>query len=309
MTDCGRADCPLARPAPALPEDGLAVHVCPACGARRSPDAAITQRAVAPDAEAQTPGAMRLLFRLREAWLRCTLPELTNMGARILDCGAGDGQWLEWLAQRGWQELVAMETNPDRLARARARGLAAFPSLVEAAATQEGGRFDIIFLWHVLEHVDRPAALVGELLDLLAPGGVLVVSQPNRRSLQTRLFGRRSAFVSYGHHLWFFDHASFAKLADSFPGVSIAALPDWNIEYEAFGWLDTLVSAALGEDNLLHATLKKGRVQGLRKWAALALALLALPLAALLVPIALTIPKMGSTLTYCLRPKPPGPTP
>ena len=66
------------------------------------------------------------------------------------------------------QETPPLEMHPDD---ARARGLAAFPSLVEAAATQEGGRFDIIFLWHVLEHVDEDRA-IPELYRILRPGGL-----------------------------------------------------------------------------------------------------------------------------------------
>jgi 2-polyprenyl-3-methyl-5-hydroxy-6-metoxy-1,4-benzoquinol methylase len=298
---CGQADCRLDTRERVL-QGGLIFHACPACKALRSPDDAIERREVEPDATAKTPLSMRLLFRLRALWLGLAVPEFKNKQARILDCGCGDGQWLEWLKDQGYAQTMGMETNPNRLARVHERGVQGYLSVPEAVAATPDGQFDVIYLWHVLEHVDHPVAVLSELTKLLSPQGVLVVSLPNHKSLQTRLFDRRSAFVSYGHHVWFLDHGYFTWLKSVLPGFRIEPVLDLNLEYEAFGWVDTLVSAALAQDNILHATLKKGVVSGPLKKKVLALAALSLPLAGLLSLVSLALPRLGSTLTYCFRP-------
>lgn len=298
---CGIEGCALTGESPLVMDGGVAYHRCPRCAALRSPDSAILRREVEPDATATTPLSMRVLFFLRTLWLRLCVPAFSARSARVLDCGCGDGQWLEWMRDQGFSTLVGMETNPDRRRRVHERGLTGHASLTEAAAAVPGGQFDLIFLWHVLEHVDQPVTVLRDLVDLLAPGGALVVSLPNHGSLQTRLFGSRSAFVSYGHHVWFIDHGYFGWLRGQMPDISIQPVTDLNLEYEVFGWLDTLVSKIFGHDNLLHGALKKGSVTGSARLKALALAGLLLPLAGLASLISLAIPRAGSTMTYLFR--------
>lgn len=53
--------------------------------------------------------------------------------------------------------------------------------------------FDIIILWHVLEHMDNPDAVISRVYDLLAPNGILILAVPNFSSIEAKAF----------KHFWF----------------------------------------------------------------------------------------------------------
>ncbi len=242
---------------------------------------------------------MRALMAYRLLWLRATVPVLGRRGSRILDVGCGDGQWLEFLTAAGYEASIGMEVNPRRLVQARQRGLAVFPSLAEATA---GGRFDVIFLWQVAEHVSDPVTLIANLMESLAPEGVLVISVPNQESCQNRLFGRRSSLIDYGRHVWYWGSRYFVdELPRLAPGARVRRLPEWNYEYEIYSWIDTLVSLCVGRHHFVHTRLKKGEGTLAGKVAASVLSAAMLPVAVVLSVMTLSINRLSSTQTFELR--------
>ncbi len=52
------------------------------------------------------------------------------------------------------------------------------------------GQYDVIALWHVIEHLEEPWHVLGTLVDHLLPNGIIVISTPNPDSLQFKLFGQ-----------------------------------------------------------------------------------------------------------------------
>ena len=295
---CGVAACPLSTDARAVMDAGLPFWQCPRCGSLRIPDGEITAPEVEPDAPGETPLVMRLLMRYRLVWLRATVPALRSPGGRVLDVGAGDGQWQEFLIKAGYRQTVGVEVNPRRLAHARMRGLTVHPSLEDATGT--GGRFDVIFLWQVVEHVPQSLALIEELLGALAPGGVLIVSVPNQDSTQIRWFGVRSSLIDYGRHIWYWRPDFFLRMPELIPGTLARRLPEWNYEYEIYSWADTLVSLLVRRHHFVHTRLKKGEGSQAEKAAAAVLSVLMLPLAVLLSIGTQVRSSRSSTLTYCL---------
>jgi len=106
-------------------------------------------------------------------------------GARVLDVGCGGGLLAESLARAGGQ-VTAIDLAPGMIevARLHARegGLPIDYRLVSAEdlARSEPGGFTVITCMEMLEHVPEPAAMLGTLAALLAPGGSLFVSTLNR---------------------------------------------------------------------------------------------------------------------------------
>lgn len=106
-------------------------------------------------------------------------------GARVLDIGAGPGRLVEALASAGCD----------------ARGIE--PSRRSVAIAHQAGRsvlrrdlfdhsdvdLDAAVLWHVLEHLDDPAAALATVRAWLRPGGLLLVGVPNLASLQAEIAG------------------------------------------------------------------------------------------------------------------------
>jgi len=125
----------------------------------------------------------------------------------VLDVGCGAGLLAEPLARLG-ASVTAIDAAGESVSVARdhasRRGLAIDYRVggVEAAA---GERFDLVTSMEVVEHVADPAAFVRGLADAVAPGGLLVMSTPNRTWL-TRLAlvegAERTGVIPRGTHDW-----------------------------------------------------------------------------------------------------------
>jgi SAM-dependent methyltransferase len=81
-------------------------------------------------------------------------------------------------------------------------GAAAFPS----------EHFDLVVLWHVLEHLPEPLVTLAEVRRVLRPAGVAVIGVPNAASLQARLFGRYWAAYDAPWHLTHFTPETLDRL-------------------------------------------------------------------------------------------------
>jgi 2-polyprenyl-3-methyl-5-hydroxy-6-metoxy-1,4-benzoquinol methylase len=122
----------------------------------------------------------------RRLWRR-RLAALDRHGARgtLLDVGCGDGLFLETAQQRGWRG-DGIEFSPEgaRRAAARLRRPIAVGDL--AARSLLPGPYDIVTLWHVLEHLPEPRPMLEAARRRLRPGGTLVVAVPNTDNLPMR---------------------------------------------------------------------------------------------------------------------------
>ena len=109
---------------------------------------------------------------------------------RLLEVGCGYGLLLDEARQRGYEvEGVELSIEAARYARQRL-GLRVLETVVEDAEL-ETGRFDAVVIVDVLEHVDDPLAMLACLVDLIAPGGAMLIVTPDPSSLVARVAGRR----------------------------------------------------------------------------------------------------------------------
>jgi len=107
-------------------------------------------------------------------------------------------------------EVEGME--PDATAKANAlkkHGL----NLHEPNELMEWNRggFDVITLWHVLEHVHSLSKTLGRLKELLNPGGKLVIALPNAASFDCRHYGKDWAAWDVPRHLYHFTPSTFSE--------------------------------------------------------------------------------------------------
>jgi len=141
----------------------------------------------------------------------------------LLDVGCGAGQFLDFARRRGWTKLSGVELSLQAASRAReVPGAAIYMGdLLELALPSES--FAGITMWDVIEHLPDPRAMIREARRLLRPGGVLVISVPNRHGLAMRIFRRHSIVVSPPEHLTYFSRAAIRKLLES-EGFAIEAI-------------------------------------------------------------------------------------
>jgi len=130
---------------------------------------------------------------------------------RLLDVGCASGAFLCAAADAGWQ-VVGVEPAEVLCERASAalgdRGQVICAPLGEAASRLAG--FDVVTLWDVLEHVDRPVDFLRTCVELLKPGGHLLINVPDLDSLPARVMGARWPLL-LPEHLNYFNRESLRR--------------------------------------------------------------------------------------------------
>ena len=135
---------------------------------------------------------------------------------RLIDIGCGPGFFLQTACARGWQG-EGLEPSKQASEHARSLGLRVAQGFFSAERARELGRFDVVHMNNVLEHVPNPVALLTAAHDLLDPGGVLVVGVPNDFSplqIAAAAQGLPRWWVAPPHHLNYFDFSSLAAVLE-----------------------------------------------------------------------------------------------
>ncbi|MGG7035879.1 MAG: class I SAM-dependent methyltransferase [Flavobacterium sp.] len=126
---------------------------------------------------------------------------------KLLDIGAGTGDFLSVCKQNGWQ-TVGFEPNNKPKSIAEGKGI----SFTENLSDLEPHSFDVITMWHVLEHVPNLEYQISELKRLLKTDGTLIIAVPNFKSYDANYYGKFWAAYDVPRHLWHFSKKSIQLL-------------------------------------------------------------------------------------------------
>ncbi len=173
----------------------------------------------------------------------------------FLDIGCGRGLLLEAFERRGWE---AVGTQLSRTAPAACRGGSGVRilngELPELRLDEES--FRAIAIYHVLEHVDRPAEYLAETRRLLRPDGLLVVEVPDAGGPGFRFLGLRNFCLDHPNHLLFFRPGTLRRMLEA-AGFEIAAESRFSLEYSPFTTLQNLLNLLPGAENRLYRSLMR----------------------------------------------------
>jgi 2-polyprenyl-3-methyl-5-hydroxy-6-metoxy-1,4-benzoquinol methylase len=125
-------------------------------------------------------------------------------GGRLLDVGTSIGLFLHLARERGW-DGIGTEFGRRALSHARDEYGLDVRDRPLAELELEPGSFDVVTLNSVLEHVNRPLELLGEVRPLLRPGGALFLIVPNVDSLACRVLHEHAATFDGRNHLLYFS--------------------------------------------------------------------------------------------------------
>jgi SAM-dependent methyltransferase len=125
--------------------------------------------------------------------MRTILRHLPRPAQSYLDVGCGDGRFLRVMERRGVprERNYGLELDDAVVTPLRQAGYPVLCQRVEDCEAIHAGAVDLITMFHVIEHVDRPSAVIRKLAHWLSPNGILAVETPNVDSLDARLFKKR----------------------------------------------------------------------------------------------------------------------
>lgn len=140
----------------------------------------------------------------------------------LLDIGCGSGDFLVAMQKLGWQvrgyepdAQAAKHANQRLAAQSQSQSQSHSHSAVltqvalEHAFADNG--FDLITLWHVIEHVPNPVQTLATVRRLLKPGGICIVQTPRLDSLEGHLFGQYFCGLDAPRHLCIFTHKTLGQ--------------------------------------------------------------------------------------------------
>jgi len=160
-------------------------------------------------------------------------------GGRVLDIGCGRGVLLGPLAEQGFEahgveRSAVATTGVDSRAHIRIA-----PSLAEAG--YDDATFDVIILWHVLEHLADPLETITECYRIMKPGGRIIVALPNFSSVQARWAGPDWFHLDAPRHLFHFSLAGLRLLLERV-GFRCESTHHFSLRQNPFGWIQSALN-------------------------------------------------------------------
>jgi 2-polyprenyl-3-methyl-5-hydroxy-6-metoxy-1,4-benzoquinol methylase len=257
------------------------------------------------------PAVMEWLQEKLYAWRSAqVLRRLNRKPARVLDVGCGRGLLLRAFQRNGCDVMgTEFSDGACRFAREVLKLPVRVGLLDELKFPDQS--FDVVVMWHVLEHLSDPRPTVAEVARILRPGGIFLVAVPNFGSPEARLTRAGWFHLDTPRHLSQHTQASLSRILGE-AGLSPQWVSALAPEYDLFSFVQSLLNWLGVQPNLLYNRL---RGQGAKVMAgqsqagSLAVTLLLAPVLGLIsVPVTLLLAILGrgATLTIsAVKPNPP----
>ena len=149
--------------------------------------------------------ARRYMFRVKHKMFKKLLPA----DATILDYGCGTGGFLEYTSSQSYRSF-GVETSANARAQATRKNLAVAESWENLA--QE--KFNLISMWHVLEHVSDLDHCVQEIQNRLDINDILLIAVPNLNAFDALHYAEFWAAFDVPRHLWHFSQRGIKQLIE-----------------------------------------------------------------------------------------------
>jgi SAM-dependent methyltransferase len=154
--------------------------------------------------------ARRSEFRRRRMARRLRCIETLISPGRVLDIGCSLGYFLEVAQRSGWA-AYGTDISSFAIAHCKLSGLDVRQGSL-ADSGFEGGFFNCVTMWDVLEHVPDPTAHMLEVNRVLRPGGLAVIGTPDISHLAFKIKKREWRHLKPAEHLYYFSRSTIRTL-------------------------------------------------------------------------------------------------
>jgi 2-polyprenyl-3-methyl-5-hydroxy-6-metoxy-1,4-benzoquinol methylase len=167
---------------------------------------------------------------------------------RLVEVGPGTGGFAALAQDAGYAvEVIEMDSRASRFLE-EVVGVKVYETADAAGALRREGPFDVVAMWHVIEHLTDPFDALRAIAEALVPGGVAIIAAPNPEALQFRLFGARWTHLDAPRHLFLIPIRTLVEAAGELglevveATTSDAGALGWNL----FGWRETMAHSVRG---------------------------------------------------------------
>lgn len=133
--------------------------------------------------------------------------QFSNNGKTLLDIGCGTGEFLVTAKKENWT-IFGVEPNKQAREKAVSKKL----NVVENLENLGQQKFNVISLWHVMEHLPDLKNQIKKITNLLAEEGTLIIAVPNFKSNDAIHYKEYWAAYDTPRHLWHFSQKAISEL-------------------------------------------------------------------------------------------------
>ena len=190
-----------------------------------------------------------------------SIEKLTGPTPRLLDFGCGKGTFMNIARNQGW-ETKGVETAESRAHFAKnIFDLDVDTGLYESGSIDDTP-FDVITLFHVVEHLPHPKRLLKNLVDHnLKDGGLVVIEVPLYESFQSLLAKQKWIHIDHHYHLSHFSEDTLDRLVN-YLGLSVVK-KEYNSFHVGVVGMTQSIASLLGYRGMLIHDLKFSRTRKL----------------------------------------------
>ncbi|PIP26598.1 MAG: hypothetical protein CO140_02425 [Candidatus Moranbacteria bacterium CG_4_9_14_3_um_filter_40_7] len=200
---------------------------------------------------------MEFIIKTFRFWRAVKIAWLKPKAKSILDIGSGRG-WMLYFLQKYFKFKTAAGTQISQAAYEFSREKLKLEIYNQDLLSIDWNKnFDLITLWHVLEHVKSPEAYLHKIQELLKKDGLLVIEVPNYNSWTSVLTKKYWLALDLKHHLTFFTPATLTQLLQKY-NFKVKSIGTFSLEYSAFTSTQSLVNLITRMDNYFFEWLQKG---------------------------------------------------
>lgn len=240
------------------------------------------------------------LMKIRARHYLSLIPK-PGRNLKILDIGCAEGRLLNSFLEYGCECTgIEHQAYPEQRFLRRDK-IKYFCDNIDSIPLEESS-FDLIFLWHVLEHMDNTGLIIKKLSKLLTPEGLLIIAVPNFKSSESKVFKQKWFHLDIPWHKYHFNLNSLKYMAE-INRLRVIKVSTFCVEQSVYGLVQSLLNRIGFKRNELYEALKGEIPNGISMslfFQIIIVSLILIP--SLLVSFLIAIAGKGSVVKMVLTP-------